>query len=75
MAQRAIDAENIFNALPIEKREKFNFSPTEFFTKFGTDEFNEIMGFEADVLAGAGVAVSDVSGDEVSDVDDDKEVK
>ena len=72
LAQRAIDAENIFNSLPIEKREKFNFSPTEFFTKFGTDEFNEIMGFDADVSAGTGVAVSDA---DVPDGNDDMEVK
>lgn len=43
LSQRVIDAENIFYTLPIETREKFNHSPSEFFASFGSDKFNEIF--------------------------------
>uniref|UniRef100_A0AAU8AVN7 Internal scaffolding protein n=1 Tax=Dulem virus 166 TaxID=3145643 RepID=A0AAU8AVN7_9VIRU len=55
LSQRVLDAENIFNQLPLETREQFNFSPTEFFTQFGSDKFNEIMGFTPEPDAGTGV--------------------
>lgn len=43
LAQRVIDAENIFNHLPIETRREFNFSPSEFFSSIGTDKWNSIF--------------------------------
>lgn len=43
LAQRVIDAENIFNQLPIDIRKEFNFSPSEFFSSIGSDKFNEIF--------------------------------
>lgn len=55
LSQRALDAENIFNALPLDTRAQFNFSPSEFFAKIGTPEFNEIMGIKSDVNEGLGV--------------------
>lgn len=43
LAQRVIDAENIFNQLPIETRREFNFSPSEFFSSIGTEKWNSLF--------------------------------
>lgn len=43
LSQRVLDAENLFNALPLATREQFNFSPSEFFASIGSDKFNAIF--------------------------------
>lgn len=43
LAQRVLDAEDLFNSLPLTTREEFNFSPSEFFASIGTDKFNAIF--------------------------------
>lgn len=43
LAQRAIDAENLFNSLPLEVRKEFNHSPSEFFASIGTDRFDKFV--------------------------------
>lgn len=41
--QRVIDAEHIFNNLPLDVREEFNFSPSEFFAQIGTERVDRIF--------------------------------
>lgn len=41
--QHVIDAEHYFNALPLDVREQFNFSPSEFFAQFGTEKVDRII--------------------------------
>lgn len=43
LSQRVLDAENLFNSLPLSVRSEFNFSPSEFFASIGSDRFNEIF--------------------------------
>lgn len=38
LSQRVIDAENIFNSMPLDVREQFNFSASEFFAQLNTDK-------------------------------------
>lgn len=60
LQQRVVDAENLFYQLPVDIREKFNHSPSQFYAQIGTDSFNEILGISADE------AVSDLK-DSVAD--------
>lgn len=46
LSQRVIDAENLFNTLPLDVRQQFNFSPSEFFASIGSDKFNAIFADE-----------------------------
>ena len=46
LSQRVIDAENLFNSLPLEVRQQFNFSPSEFFAAIGTEKYNDLFGIE-----------------------------
>lgn len=50
LAQRVIDAENLFNNLPIEVRREFNFSVSEFFSSIGTEKFDSIFKDKTDNL-------------------------
>lgn len=48
MVSRINDCHNLFNALPSEVKEQFNNSADEFWTLFGTAEFEHKMGFGFD---------------------------
>lgn len=48
LQQRVVDAEKLFYQLPLEVREKFNHSPSMFYSQIGTDSFNSILGITAD---------------------------
>lgn len=43
LAQRAIDAQHYFDALPLDVRGQFNFSASEFFASIGTEKYNAIF--------------------------------
>lgn len=43
--QRVNECERIFNELPLEQREKFNNSYTEFWSSFGSEVWSEKLGF------------------------------
>lgn len=43
LSQRVVDAENLFNNLPLNVREQFNYSPSEFFASIGSEKFNAIF--------------------------------
>lgn len=43
---RMADGERFFNSLPIEKKEKFNFSFVQFLSSLGTPQFFEVFGIE-----------------------------
>lgn len=43
LQQRVIDAENLFNALPLETRAEFDYSPSQFFAAMGTEKFEKIF--------------------------------
>lgn len=45
MVSRINDCHNLFNALPAAIKEQFNNSPDEFWTSFGSSEFEYKMGF------------------------------
>lgn len=59
--QSIIDAEQKFYSLPVEKREMFNNSPSEFFAAIGSPGFAEKMGYVN--------SNSESSSDQSSDVD------
>lgn len=44
--QRLVDAEGIFNGLPVDVKTQFNNSPSQFFAAIGTDKFNKIFNNE-----------------------------
>lgn len=46
--QKVIDAENIFLALPVETKQKFNNDYRQFLAQFGTDKFNEVFDLKKD---------------------------
>ncbi len=62
VCQRVIDAEHLFNNLPLDVREEFNFSPSEFFAQFGTEKVDRIINPEkyADVSVKDVVSQPDV---------------
>lgn len=43
LSQRVIDAENLFNNLPLDIREQYNFSPSEFFAQLDSDKTKAIF--------------------------------
>lgn len=43
LSQRVIDAENLFNNLPLEIREQYNFSPSEFFAQLDSEKTKAIF--------------------------------
>lgn len=43
LSQRVIDAEHLFNNLPLDVREQFNFSPSEFFAQLGTEKVDRVI--------------------------------
>lgn len=48
LSQRVVDAENLFNNLPLDVREQFNYSPSEFFASIGSEKFNAIFASPVD---------------------------
>lgn len=44
--QRLTDAENIFNALPVEERAKYGYNPSEFIADIGSEKWMEVMGMQ-----------------------------
>lgn len=48
LQQRVVDAERLFYQLPVDIRDKFNHSPSQFYAQIGTDSFNEILGISAE---------------------------
>lgn len=53
-----IDADNKFNALPLEIREKFGQDPARFYMSIGTPEFAELMNIKASVDGAPETAVA-----------------
>lgn len=49
VCQRVIDAEHIFNNLPVEVREQYNFSPSEFFAQIDSEKTRNIFGMQDEV--------------------------
>lgn len=47
LQQRVIDAEDLFNSLPLDIREKYNFSASEFFAQLDSDKTKAI--FDPDI--------------------------
>lgn len=43
LQQRVIDAEDLFNALPLDVREQYNFSASEFFAQLDSDKTKSIF--------------------------------
>lgn len=43
LSQRVIDAENLFNNLPLDIREQYNFSPSEFFAQLDSEKTRAIF--------------------------------
>lgn len=43
LQQRVIDAENLFNTLPLNIKEKYNFSASEFFAQLDSDKTKQIF--------------------------------
>lgn len=43
LSQRVIDAENLFNNLPLDIREQYNFSPSEFFAQLDSEKTRNIF--------------------------------
>lgn len=43
LQQRVIDAENLFNTLPLDIKEKYNFSASEFFAQLDSDKTKQIF--------------------------------
>lgn len=43
LSQRVIDAENLFNNLPLATRKEFNFSASEFYASIGTEKFDSLF--------------------------------
>ncbi len=43
LSQRVIDAENLFNNLPLDIREQYNFSPSEFFAQLDSEKTKSIF--------------------------------
>lgn len=43
LSQRVIDAENLFNNLPLDIREQYNFSPSEFFAQLDSEKTKAIF--------------------------------
>lgn len=43
LRQRLMDADNMFKSLPLEVREKFDFSTDKFFASVGSDYYNDVM--------------------------------
>ena len=43
LCQRIIDAENLFNQLPLDIREQYNFSPSEFFAQLDSEKTKNIF--------------------------------
>ncbi|UPW41943.1 internal scaffolding protein [Dipodfec virus RodF1_63] len=43
LSQRVVDAENLFYNLPVDVREQFDHSPSQFFASIGSDKFNAIF--------------------------------
>lgn len=43
LSQRVIDAENLFNSLPLDIREQYNFSASEFFAQLDSDKTKAIF--------------------------------
>ena len=50
LSQRVIDAETMFYQLPLEVRQQFNHSPSEFFAQIGSDKYNQIFKDQQDKL-------------------------
>nr|DAF66394.1 MAG TPA: Scaffold protein [Microviridae sp.] len=48
LQQRVIDAENLFNNLPLEMREQYNFSASEFFAQLDSDKTKALFGVKED---------------------------
>lgn len=44
LSQRVLDAEDMFNQLPLEVRREFDHSPSEFFAAIGTEKFEKALG-------------------------------
>lgn len=49
VCQRVIDAEHIFNNLPVDVREQYNFSPSEFFAQINSEKTRNIFGIHDEV--------------------------
>lgn len=43
LKNRVMDAENVFNQLPLDLREKFDFDASKFYSMFGSEEYNDIV--------------------------------
>lgn len=43
MRERMLEADALFSQLPVDAREKFDFSSDKFFSSIGTDYFNKVM--------------------------------
>lgn len=48
LQQRVLDAEILFNSLPLETRAQFDYDPGVFFNSIGSDKFYTAMGMESD---------------------------
>lgn len=49
LQQRVIDAEALFNNLPLEMREQYNFSASEFFAQLDSDKTKALFGVKDEV--------------------------
>lgn len=47
LQQRVIDAEDLFNSLPLEIRKEYNFSPSEFFAQLDSEKTKAIFDTDA----------------------------
>lgn len=59
MRQRLVEADNFFKSLPLDVREKFDFSTDKYFSSIGTEYYNSVMSKYTEDLQKPDVEITD----------------